>query len=289
MKKYIRSLRLRTLPLSLSGILLGSCYATLSGDFNWKILMMALLTTGALQILSNLSNELGDALKGTDNQAREGMQYGLQKGDITEKELRRAIRFFIFLSSHFGMLLIYVTYHSLTSTPALLMSGLGCLAIIASIKYTLGKHAYGYMGLGDIAVFLFFGLVSTCGVFYLQTDTLTPSVFLLGSAEGLLAVGVLNVNNVRDMENDKASGKNTLATRIGNKGAIIYHYLLLIGAFVCWILIGCYSSLLFSPIIIYHLHEMGTKKGKLLDKQLPLLSFTTLGITIACCIEMCLK
>lgn len=289
MKKYIRSLRLRTLPLSLSGILLGSCYATTSQQLNLSIMVLALLTTAALQILSNLSNELGDALKGTDNGNREGMQYGLQQGIITEKELRRAIRFFIFLSSHLGMLLIYTTYHSLTSPKALFISALGILAIIASIKYTLGKHAYGYMGLGDIAVFLFFGLVSTCGVYYLHTDSLSSTIFWLGSAEGLLAVGVLNVNNVRDMKNDRQSGKHTLASLLGNKIAIIYHYALISIAFLCFIIVHMYSPLLFIPIMGIHLYQMSTKKGKSLDAQLPLLSFSTLGITFACCLEIILS
>ena len=289
MKEYIGSFRLRTLPLSIAGIIIGSCYAYQQLHlFSVAVFVLALCTTLSLQILSNLSNELGDALKGTDNENRSGPHRGLQLGLITQKGLQKMIIGFIVLSLLFGLLLIYAAFGTFFSMQAIVMALLGLCAIVASIKYTLGKGAYGYMGLGDLAVFLFFGLLSTAGAFYLQSQQLQTSVFLLGSVIGLLSVGVLNVNNVRDMENDKACGKQTFAARIGMNGAKIYHVLLILAAFVGLYLLECYAAFYLTPLFLVHLYWMLTKKGKELDKQLPFLSISTLLLTLVCSIELLL-
>ena len=219
MSPYIQSLRLRTLPLSVSGIILGT---SLAGCSHWMVFGLAICTTLCLQILSNLCNELGDALKGTDADQHERDAYGLQSGTITVKQMQRMISLFIGLSILCGVALIYTAFGTLNCDQSWIFLGLGALAIIGAIKYTLGKHSYGYMGLGDLGVFLFFGLLSTCGAYYLQTQTLTAEVFWCGVAIGLPCVGVLNLNNLRDMTNDRKHGKRTLASLFGQKGGRIY-------------------------------------------------------------------
>ena len=212
MNPYIQSLRLRTLPLSVSGIIVGS---GLAGWLRWDVFVLAVFTTLCLQILSNLSNELGDALKGTDADQHGRAAYGLQAGTITMPQMKRMILLFISLSVLFGIALIRTAFGSLCCDQSWVFIGLGALAIVGAMTYTLGRHSYGYMGLGDLGVFLFFGLLSTLGAYYLQTQTLTSEVAWLGVAVGLPCVGVLNLNNVRDMPNDRLHGKRTFAGLLG--------------------------------------------------------------------------
>jgi len=193
MNPYIQSLRIRTLPLSVSGIILGT---GLAGWLRWDVFALAIGTTLSLQILSNLANELGDALKGTDADQHGRAAYGLQSGTITKQAIIRMIWFFGGLSAVLGVALLLVAF-PLFSTAFWVFIGLGALAIIGAVTYTLGKHSYGYMGLGDLGVFVFFGLLSTLGAFYLQTQTLTAEVIWSGVAIGLPCVGVLNLNNIR--------------------------------------------------------------------------------------------
>lgn len=274
MNPYIQSLRLRTLPLSMSGIVLGSGLAHFA---NWTVFVLAICTTLSLQILSNLSNELGDALKGTDAEQSGREAYGLQSGKITMQQMKTMIWLFFGLCFVFGAALIYAAFGTLFSIPSLVFMGLGVLAIIGAVTYTLGKHSYGYMGLGDLGVFLFFGLLSTMGAYYLQAQTMTWEIFWCGVAIGLPCVGVLNLNNIRDMSNDLEHGKRTFASLMGPIGARVYHYCLLIGCLVLFVLYGHYWTLLIVPVWAWHLSYI-SKRNVPLDKQMPVLMLTTLVV-----------
>lgn len=302
MSPYITSLRLRTLPLSVAGIILGSGLAYSLSPFTFQLstFLLAVLTALCLQILSNLSNELGDALKGTDADQHGRQAYGLQAGTITMQQMKRMIILFVVLSILFGSALIFTAFgspivncfQSSINRPIvnrqivniLIFLGLGLLAIIGAIKYTLGKHSYGYMGLGDLGVFLFFGLLSTMGAYYLQTQTLTWEVFWSGVAVGLPCVGVLNLNNIRDMNNDRAHHKRTLACALGPKGARIYHSLLLLSAMTIMVLYGHYWSLCVLPVWCWNLSYLWTQPESKLDKQMPVLMFSTLAFSVLACL-----
>lgn len=302
MSPYITSLRLRTLPLSVAGIILGSGLAYSLSPFTFQLstFLLAVLTALCLQILSNLSNELGDALKGTDADQHGRQAYGLQAGTITMQQMKRMIILFIVLSILFGSALIFAAFgspivncfQSSINRPIvnrqivniLIFLGLGLLAIIGAIKYTLGKHSYGYMGLGDLGVFLFFGLLSTMGAYYLQTQTLTWEVFWAGVAVGLPCVGVLNLNNIRDMNNDRAHHKRTFACALGPKGARIYHSLLLLSAMTIMVLYGHYWSLCVLPVWCWNLWYLWTQPESKLDKQMPVLMFSTLVFSVLACL-----
>ena len=293
MSPYITSLRLRTLPLSVAGIILGTGLAYSLSPFTFQLstFILAVLTALCLQILSNLSNELGDALKGTDADQHGREAYGLQAGTITMQQMKRMIILFVILSVLFGTALIGVAFWDEISlspftfhlSPFLFLL-LGALAIIGAIKYTLGKHSYGYMGLGDLGVFLFFGLLSTMGAYYLQTQTLTWEVFWAGVAVGLPCVGVLNLNNIRDMNNDRAHHKRTLASALGSKGARIYHSLLLLSAMTIMVLYGHYWSLCVLPVWCWNLWYLWTQPESKLDKQMPVLMFSTLVFSVLACL-----
>lgn len=285
MNPYIQSLRLRTLPLSVSGIILGTGLA-------WKafpqplpegkevlIFAFAICTTLSLQILSNLCNELGDAQKGTDTDQQGREAYGLQAGTITEKQMKGMIWLFVGLCVLFGSSLIYSAFGSLICWQSIGFAGLGLFAIIGAVTYTLGKHSYGYLGLGDLGVFVFFGLVSTLGAYYLQAQTMTCEVVWSGVAIGLPCVGVLNLNNLRDMPNDLAHGKRTFASLLGQTGGRVYHTLLLAGCLGIFAAYGHYWTLCVIPVWAWHLYFVWSHREKL-DKQMPVLMITTLFIAI---------
>ena len=240
---WIKAARLRTLLLSFSGVLLGgflSIYAgpsTLRGasgtasSGTWVILFCA-LTAMLLQMLCNFANDYGDFKKGVDGAHRVGPQRELQSGEITEKEMRKAMAVVAAICLISGALLIFI-FAKLTWKELAVFAALGIGAVLASLLYTLGKHPYGYRGLGDLYCFLFFGWAAVAGTFYLATKQLDFSVLLPASAMGFLSNAVLNINNMRDIENDRASGKNSLVVKIGSKKAFVYHCLLIVGAFVC--------------------------------------------------------
>lgn len=293
MSPYIQSLRLRTLPLSMSGIVLGTGLALRSAITNyqlpitnhqWWIFILAILTTLSLQILSNLSNELGDAQKGTDTDQQGREAYGLQTGTITVRQMKTMIWLFVGLCILFGSALIFTAFgipfinHQSSIINVLIFLGLGLLAMIGAVTYTLGKHSYGYMGLGDLGVFLFFGLLSTLGGYYLQTQTLTAEVVWCGVAIGLPCVGVLNLNNIRDMDNDRAHGKRTFASLLGVRGGKVYHTCLLVGCLAIFVLFGHWWVLVVSPLWAWHLWFVWTHESSVLDKQMPVLMLSTLVV-----------
>ena len=285
MNPFIQSLRLRTLPLSMSGIILGSGLALeayprlLSEGKGVWVFILAICTTLSLQILSNLSNELGDAQKGTDSEQHGRTAYGLQAGRITEKQIKGMIWLFLGLCILFGVSLIYSAFGTLFCTQSLVFIGLGLLAIIGAVTYTLGKHSYGYMGLGDLGVLVFFGLLSTMGSYYLQVQTMTWEVIWSGVAIGLPCVGVLNLNNLRDMANDIKHGKRTFASWLGPRDGRIYHTCLLIGCLSIFALYGHWWTLCIAPIWVWHIWYIWTHDEKL-DKQMPILMFSTLIVSI---------
>lgn len=231
-KLWIEAFRLRTLPLALSNALLGSLLAWAAGGFRWEVFVLATLTILFLQILSNLANDYGDALHGTDNENRIGPQRFTQSGIVTKAQMRGMITLFALLSLLTGLLLVFT---GLRGADPLWVSGfilLGLAAIFAAIKYTIGKKPYGYIGLGDLFVFIFFGLVGVMGTYYLHTGSFDPFILLPASSIGLLSTGVLNLNNMRDIDNDRQSGKHTMAVILGRRNAKVYHSLLIGGALV---------------------------------------------------------
>jgi 1,4-dihydroxy-2-naphthoate octaprenyltransferase len=224
---WIKAFRFRTLPLALSSAILGSFLAYAHGSFHLEILLLAVTTTLFLQILSNLANDYGDAMHGTDNANRLGPQRFTQSGLITKQQMRSMILVFVILSLISGSVLIFAGLRQIGWKTILIFFLLGISAIYAAIKYTVGKNPYGYIGFGDIFVFAYFGIIGVVGTYYLHTNTLDPLVFLPASAIGLLSSGVLNLNNMRDIENDSRSGKHTLVVQIGSKAAKIYHLILI--------------------------------------------------------------
>ncbi len=237
-KTWVKAARPRTVLLSFSGVLLGGFLAfdqlrslSPSKGRPYLVMLFAALTAVLLQILSNLANDYGDFKKGTDSAKRVGPQREMQSGAINEKEMKRGLAFTALLCLISGALLIFV-FAGLTWKELAVFAVLGLGAVLAALLYTLGKRPYGYRGLGDLFCFLFFGWAAVAGTFYLATKSLDFSVLLPASAMGLLSNAVLNINNMRDHENDRTSGKNSLVVKLGLKKAFVYHCLLISGAFV---------------------------------------------------------
>ena len=247
LKTWIRAARPRTVLLSFSGVLLGGFLAInqvpepVEGPAPWLVILFCALTAVLLQILSNLANDYGDFKKGTDGVHRVGPQREMQSGAISEKEMKWALVIVSGLCLLSGFLLLFVYYiakvavvpHYRFLFVLSFFIALGIGAILAALFYTLGKHPYGYRGLGDLFCFLFFGWAAVAGTYYLSTPWFDFSVFLPASAMGFLSNAVLNINNMRDVENDRASGKNSLVVKLGSKRTFVYHCLLIGGAFVC--------------------------------------------------------
>ncbi|WP_188616243.1 1,4-dihydroxy-2-naphthoate octaprenyltransferase [Cloacibacterium rupense] len=234
MKNWIQAARLRTLPLSISGIIMGSFIARWkllqNGEtWDWTIFALALLVTLLYQVLSNYANDYGDGVKGTDkNRIGEAEQRAVASGKISAKQMRNAVILFAILSLVATFYLLYKAFFPNFINEFYTFIGLGVACILAAIGYTVGKKPYGYLGLGDIMVFIFFGLVSVCGSYFLFTKTFDWDILLPASAIGLLSAAVLNLNNMRDIENDEKSGKKTLALRLGFKNAMIYEMIILV-------------------------------------------------------------
>ena len=229
MNNWIKAFRLRTLPLAFSCIIMGSGLAYADGGFNLTVFGLALITTLFLQILSNLANDYGDFVKGTDNEERIGPDRTMQSGLITKSEMVKIMWVIALFCSVFGVWLIYEGTIGLDLKKAGLFAILGLSAMGAAVKYTMGKNPYGYAGLGDIFVFLFFGLLGVLGSYFLHTHTLNWDLLLPASSIGLFTTAVLNINNMRDCEADKKSGKNTLVVKIGIEKAKDYHRALIFG------------------------------------------------------------
>ncbi|MBE0393302.1 1,4-dihydroxy-2-naphthoate octaprenyltransferase [Flavobacterium sp. 7E] len=304
MKHWIEAARLRTLPLSVSGIIVGSIYAlahptdnilTPTDVFNWKIFGFAILTTLGLQILSNFANDYGDGVKGTDNADRVGPMRAIQSGVITPAAMKRAIIITSLLTLVSAILLIFYAFADTNLYYSLFYLVLGIVAIASAIRYTVGNSAYGYKGFGDLFVFVFFGLVSTLGVNFLYSQELDFKLFLPATAIGLLSVGVLNLNNMRDEASDKAAGKNTVVVKMGGKNAKKYHYFLVITAMVLVVVFAIISDFQFDqylfllayiPLTKHLINVYKNQEPKALDPELKKLALSTFALSILLALSM---
>jgi len=285
MKYWLQAARLRTLPLSLSGIVLGSFLAHAKGFFDWKIFILAVCTTIGFQVISNFANDYGDGVKGTDNENRIGPERALQSGAISPKQMLRAIIMLSVITFLIAFALVYVAFGAANSTYIFIFLMLGILAIAAAIKYTMGKNPYGYSGFGDIFVFLFFGLLGVLGSYFLYTKQLDITLLLPASSIGLFSAGVLNLNNMRDVHSDSLSNKNTLVVKMGLSKAKKYHVLLLIIAMLFAISYTFlhYHSLkqfwylaAFIPILKHLAFVLKNNEAKAFDPELKKLALSTL-------------
>ncbi|MBC7642113.1 MAG: 1,4-dihydroxy-2-naphthoate octaprenyltransferase [Flavobacterium sp.] len=299
MKHWIQAARVRTLPLSVSGILLGCFYAMSQGIFNWKIVIFALSTTLGLQVLSNFANDYGDGIKGTDNDDRIGPKRAIQAGNISPSSMRYAIFITAFLTLVSAMILIYCSFKGRYLVYSLVFFVLGILAIASAIRYTVGENAYGYRGYGDVFVFVFFGLVSTMGVYFMFSKQLDWLLFLPSTAVGLLSVGVLNLNNMRDEASDRKSKKNTIVVKNGGAWAKKYHFILVITAMILVLLFAIifdfsyrdpnpdnfnfdiyFFLIAYFPLIMHLKRVAKNKDPKLLDPELKKLALSTFLLAV---------
>ena len=285
MKNWIQAFRLRTLPLALSNTIIGSCLAAADDKFRWSIFGLAALTTVLLQIMSNMANDYGDFVNGKDTAERIGPKRMVQSGEITPKTMLRGIMVIGILCAVSGVSIILIGTAGMDITNLLIFGILGLAAIAAAIKYTVGKNPYGYRGLGDIFVFIFFGLVGVIGTYFLHTQSFRWDLLLPASSIGFLSVGVLNMNNMRDYEQDKKAGKRTIVVAMGEKNAAYYHLFLVAGAVVLTIIYTLlnYHSLwqwlfvLSFPLLFLNLKKVFTYKNALeLYPELPRLSMASL-------------
>lgn len=260
LKMWWETARPKTLPLALASIFTGSAlgYWANPHGFSCTVMGLCLLTTILLQVLSNFANDYGDHQKGSDTKERIGPLRGIQKGAISAYELKWGLIFMVIASFLSGSFLIGIAYENLSDL--LTFAGLGILAIVAAITYTVGAKPYGYMGLGDISVLIFFGLLGVGGTYYLQTHSIDHHIILPAIGSGLLASAVLNINNLRDIEQDAKAGKNTLAVRLGEDKGRVYHCIILSIAALCYFLFALmitgswahYLFLLAFPLLAKH-------------------------------------
>ncbi|MCR5697638.1 MAG: 1,4-dihydroxy-2-naphthoate octaprenyltransferase [Marinilabiliaceae bacterium] len=287
-KQWVVELRLRTLPLSFALIIMGSALAWQNDVFSPSIFVLALTTTLFLQISSNLANDYGDAVSGVDFAGRVGPARGVQNGSISMKSLKKAIVLCALLAFFSGVALLCVAYPRLNLTGFIFMLVVGLLAIAAAITYTVGRYPYGYHGLGDLGVFVFFGIVGVAGSYTLYAGMPSWASLLPASAIGFLSIGVLNMNNIRDINADEAAGKRTLVVRMGMHRAKIYHAVVMILAVVCLFtyvfLFGKPHQGFFAvsiPFIINNINTvMKAKEPSQIDGQLKRVSMLTLLIVV---------
>lgn len=287
MKHWIQAFRLRTLFLSLSGILLGNSIAFHANYFHWPVAIFSLLTALFLQILSNVANDYGDSIHGADHAGRKGPARAVQSGKISKENMKKAMIILAVLSFLCGVLLLYVAYPQINKNGFYAMLIIGILAIASAIAYTNGKKPYGYMGLGDVFVFIFFGIVAVCGTYYLQSGECPLILILPSSTIGLLSAGVLNINNMRDIESDRIAGKNSLALRLGLKNAKIYHTFIIILAIVSLQIFFIYTPqketiyTVIVPIFIFHIAQIWKRnESEQLDPMLKQLSLSTFILVV---------
>lgn len=304
MKHWIEAARVRTLPLSVSGIIVGSMYAlayptdnvlTPTEVFNWQLFGFAILTTLGLQILSNFANDYGDGIKGTDNEDRVGPKRAIQSGVISPQAMKRAMIITSILTFISAVLLIYFAFGQDHIWYSIVFLVLGILAIASAIRYTVGNTAYGYHGYGDLFVFVFFGLVSTLGVNFLYSQQLDFELCLPAIAIGFLSVGVLNLNNMRDEESDRKSGKNTIVVKIGGAAAKKYHFFLIISAMLLMLVFAILNNfqidqyiflVAYFPLTSHLIKVYKNKNPKLLDPELKKLALSTFILSVL--LSLCL-
>lgn len=295
MRHWVEAARLRTLPLSVSGILIGCFYAMWQGIFNWKIVFLALTTTLGLQILSNFANDYGDGVKGTDNEDRIGPQRAIQSGVITPAQMKRAMILTSVLTMLSAVALIYFSFKEDYLLYSLLFLFLGFLAVASAIRYTVGNTAYGYRGYGDLFVLIFFGYVSTLGIYFMFAKQFSAHLVLPATAVGFLSVGVLNLNNMRDEASDRKAGKNTIVVKIGGAAAKKYHYFLLISAMVLVVIFSILEEfrpdqylylIAYIPIVLHLIRVYKNRDPRALDPELKKLAIATFLLSVLLALSM---
>ncbi|MGB5419410.1 1,4-dihydroxy-2-naphthoate octaprenyltransferase [Algibacter sp.] len=286
---WVSAMRLRTLPLSIAGIILAGCFAHYNSVFKWDIFILAILTTLSFQILSNLANDYGDGVKGTDNDDRIGPQRAIQSGAISPDELFNAIKLNIVVSIMLALALIFCAFGVKHFLLTLLFFLLAVGSVSAAIRYTMGHNAFGYKGLGDIFVFVFFGLVSVIGCYVLFAKQFDHVTFLPAITIGLLSTAVLNLNNMRDRLTDEKANKITLAVKLGEDKVKFYHNILVGGAML---LSGLFAVLYFTsyynfifmiayvPLLLHLKRVNNTQDPKLFDPELKKLALTTVFMAV---------
>jgi len=287
-KIWIRAARLRTLPLSISGVIVGNALCVQQADFSWLLFVLMLLTAVAFQIVSNLANDYGDGVKRTDNADRIGPERVLQSGLLSRQALKKGIVGVALVSLMLALILITAAFGSNSWMYFLIFLGLAIFSIWAAISYTVGDKAYGYRGLGDVFVFVFFGLVSVLGAYFLQLKEFSLAAVAMAVVVGLLSVAVLNLNNMRDRESDAAVGKRTLAVFLGALGAKYYHYFLIVGAVVILIVFSVQQTVSFSwlvglgvfPLLFHLLSVIKNKDPKTLDPELKKVALATFALSL---------
>ena len=282
-KNYFKAARLRTFPLSISGIIVGGLLAKSQGFFDWSIFILSIFTTIGFQVLSNFANDYGDGIKGTDA-IRTGEERMVSSGKISPKQMKTAMIITATVTILIALVLIYLAFGKNNFAYSILFFTLGIASIVAAIKYTVGNSAYGYSGLGDVFVFVFFGLLSVLGSYFLFTKQIDFLILLPAFSIGLLSTAVLNLNNMRDRENDKKSNKNTIVVKIGATAAKKYHYSLLIFSLVfavVYVILNYVSPFQFLFMIAYiplYKHFVFVIKNNdesLLDGQLKVVALST--------------
>jgi 1,4-dihydroxy-2-naphthoate octaprenyltransferase len=262
---------------------MGGFLASAAGAFRWDVFLLCISTTIFLQILSNLANDYGDSVHGADSAERKGPSRAVQSGAVTAGQMKRAVIVFVLLCLASGITLLVVSF-GLDWNAILFFFGLGVLSILAAIAYTVGKRPYGYIGLGDFSVLIFFGLVGVLGSYYLFTKSISWYQIMPALSCGLFSIGVLNINNIRDIESDRIAGKFSIPVRIGRDKAVIYHWILILTA-ITSALVYCvitfrspwqFLFLLSVPLFIRNAVAVSRKPSRELDPFLKQMALSTL-------------
>lgn len=288
---------MRTLFLAVAGVILGTGLAIHSGSFSITTTALAILLAVSIQILSNLSNDLGDYIKGTDTTGkREGPMRAVQSGNITPLQMKRAIAINTVIVIAIGLSLIFFSISDNNNNALFILIGIGLISILSALFYTIGKYAYGYVGLGDFFAFFFFGPVAVLGTFFLHTNSLALQPIAPAIGLGLISTMILNVNNMRDIENDKFSDKITVASKMGLRNAKIYHSLMNLGVIISFISYSImyastppyrYAYILVFVFQLITLRQIWYKKDRELDPFLKITSIT--GLILALIFSLCIN
>jgi len=309
-KAWIAAARPRTLPLSVSGIIVGASMGfgknfselliqgeevfdgvvCLAHQWVWEkpLFWLAILTTIGFQVLSNFANDYGDGVKGTDAH-RKGEKRMVASGAISPKQMKRGMTVTAVITLFIASLLIFMAFGNEHFILAFIFFNLAIASVIAAIKYTVGESAYGYSGFGDLFVFIFFGIVAVLGTYFLFTKTLSWDLILPAMSIGLFSTAVLNLNNMRDIENDALVGKNTLVVKLGRSRAKIYHYCLLFFGMICALLytglhylepVQFVYALTFVPLLLNVFVVARNKEPQLLDSELKKVALSTFAFAI---------
>ena len=287
-KVWLSAARLRTLPLSISGILVGNALSLNQPDFSWSLFVLMLLTAISFQIISNFANDYGDGVKGTDNENRIGPKRVLQQGLLSKQVLKNGIIVMSLVALLLACILIFVAFGAQSLAYGAVFFGLALLSVWAAISYTVGDKAYGYRGLGDLFVLLFFGGVGVLGSYFVQLKTFSWPVLLLGLAIGLFSAAVLNLNNMRDRINDGVVGKKTLAVLLGAKAAKRYHFILIGCAMLLITIVFLIASYTFFwipfialiPLIMHLIKVIKISDPKQFDPELKKVALSTFFLSV---------